>query len=86
MTKDEFINLLSARKIPTDIAIFDNTVKDGLCLRKVYFRWEVFFRERGQEYNVIGFPTESDALQYMYEKLLYLYNRNQSGDGSMIEP
>ncbi len=75
MTKTELLDKLNKENISTDIVSFDDPIKDGLCLRKVYYRWEVFYRERGQEYNVIGFPSESDALQYMYEKLLSLYKK-----------
>ncbi len=75
MTKTELLNKLNKENIPTNIVIFDDPIKGGLCLRKVYYRWEVFYRERGQEYNCIGFPSESDALQYMYEKLLSLYKK-----------
>jgi len=75
MTKTELLNKLNKENIPTNIVNFDDPIKDGLCLRKVYYRWEVFYRERGQEYNGIGFPSESDALQYMYEKLLSLYKK-----------
>ena len=75
MTKEELLNKLNKENIPTEVVNFDNPIKDGLCIRKVYYRWEVFFRERGKEYDDIGFSNESDALQYIYEKLVSLYNR-----------
>lgn len=75
MTKAELIDKLNKENIPTDIVNFNDPIKDGLCIRKVYYRWEVFFRERGKDYNAIGFSNESDALQYIYEKLLSLYKK-----------
>ncbi len=53
--------------------VYDNAIKEGYCVRKNYFRWEVFFRERGKEYDCVGFPSESNALQYLFDKLYGIY-------------
>lgn len=50
---------------------FDNEFGDGYCVRKNYrLGWEVFCRERGNEYDFVDFRTESEALDYLYDVLL----------------
>ena len=31
--------------------------------------WETFVRERGQEYDILGHPSESDALKNLFTEL-----------------
>ena len=69
MTRSEFIELLNSNNISTTIIHFENSVADGYYMMKNYHRWEVFFRERGQDYDCMGFPSESDALEYLLKKL-----------------
>ena len=69
MTYVEFVDLLKENKIDTGIVHFEISVADGYYVLKNHHRWEVFFRERGKDYNCIGFPSESDALLYLAEKL-----------------
>ena len=70
MTYVEFVDLLKENKINTSIVHFENSVADGYYVLKNYHRWEVFYRERGKDYDCIGFPSESDALEYLIKKLL----------------
>ena len=70
MTHVEFVDLLKENKIDTSIVHFENSVADGYYVLKNYHRWEVFYRERGKDYDCIGFPSESDALEYLLKKLL----------------
>ena len=70
MTYVEFVDLLKENKIDTSIVHFENSVADGYYVLKNYHRWEVFYRERGKDYDFIGFPSESDALEYLLKKLL----------------
>jgi hypothetical protein len=73
MTRIEFLSLLKKYNIDEKLVVFDETMKEGYCIRKNCFRWEVFFRERGKEYDCIGFPSESNALQYLFDKLYSIY-------------
>lgn len=73
MTKAEFLELLKKYNINENLVVFDDATKEGYCVRKNYFRWEVFFRERGKEYDCVGFPSESNALQYLFDKLYSIY-------------
>lgn len=73
MTKTEFLELLKSRTIDEHLVVFDDAMQDGYCIRKNHSRWEMFFRERGKEYEVIGFPSESDALMQLYKKLCDIY-------------
>ena len=70
MTYVEFVDLLKENKIDTSIVHFENSVADGYYVLKNYHRWEVFYRERGKDYDCVGFPSESDALEYLLNKLL----------------
>ncbi|MBE6968266.1 MAG: hypothetical protein E7444_07505 [Ruminococcaceae bacterium] len=73
MTKAEFLELLQKHNINQNLVLFDDPIEEGYCIRKNYFRWEVFYRERGKEYNCMGFPSESNALQYLFDKLYSIY-------------
>lgn len=69
MNRQEFILLLKASGIDPEIIAFDSSTHEGYNIRKNDYRWEAFFRERGKEYDCIGFPSESDALKHILEKL-----------------
>lgn len=73
MNRNEFIARLKENEIPPEIVSFDSSTNDGYNIRKNKLRWEVFSRERGKEYDCIGFSSESNALQYLYEKLYNIY-------------
>ena len=77
MTRDEFTELMKKYGINENLVVFDDAVKDGYCIRRNYLRWEVFFRERGKEYNCVGFPSESEALQYLSDKLCGIYVKKE---------
>lgn len=73
MKKAEFLELLKKYHINENLVVFDDSTKEGYCVRKNHFRWEVFFRERGKEYDCVGFPSEGNALQYLFDKLYSIY-------------
>ena len=73
MTRKEFIELLRTNSIDENLVVFDDALKEGYYVRKNYYRWEVFFREKGEEYDCVGFPSESNALEYLFDKLYNLY-------------
>ena len=70
MTRIEFLELCKANNISTNLIHFENSVADGYYVLKNYYRWEVFYRERGKDYECVGFPSESDALIYLTDKLI----------------
>ena len=70
MTKEEFFKVIESKSISSNLVHFENSVADGYYVLKNYHRWEVFFRERGTDYEYMGFPSESDALNYLAEKLI----------------
>ena len=70
MTQAEFLELCRINNISTDLIHFENSVADGYYVLKNYHRWEVFYRERGKDYDCVGFPSESDALIYLADKLI----------------
>lgn len=73
MTRDDFLSELRTSNIDPNIVNFDTSNKDGYCLRKNYNRWETFVKERGKEYDILGFPSESDALQNLLQEILSIY-------------
>ena len=73
MTKAEFLKHIKKYNINEKLVVFDDAIKEGYCVRKNYFRWEVFFRKRGKEYDCVCFPSESNALQYLFDKLYSIY-------------
>lgn len=70
MTKAEFIETLEGKGVSTTLVHFENSVADGYYILKSHHRWEVFYRERGKDYDCIGFSCESDALEYLLKKLI----------------
>ena len=70
MTRIEFLELCKANNISKNLIHFENSVADGYYVLKNYYRWEVFYRERGKDYECVGFPSESDALIYLTDKLI----------------
>ena len=70
MTRIEFLELWESKNIATNLIHFENSVADGYYLLKNYHRWEVFYRERGKDYDCVGFPSESDALIYLADTLM----------------
>ena len=76
MNRNEFISRLKENGIPQGIVSFDSSTSDGYNIRKNKLRWETFTRERGKEYDCIGFPSESDALQHMFDELVVIYAGN----------
>ncbi len=77
MNREKFMSLLQENGIDPNIVSFDSSVNDGYNIRKNRIRWETFVRDRGKEYNCIGFPSESDALEYMLKRLIELYGKKQ---------
>ena len=77
MNREKFMLLLQENGIDPNIVSFDSSVNDGYNIRKNRIRWETFVRDRGKEYNCIGFPSESDALEYMLKRLIELYGKKQ---------
>ena len=72
MNRDDFIAALQDQNIDANMISFDEPMKDGYCIRKNSFRWETLIKERGNEYEVMGFPSEENALDDLLERLLSL--------------
>ncbi len=74
MDRNGFYAALKQMGIDPETVSFDNSIKDGYNIRNNHFRWEVFTRERGAEYDCMGFSSESDALQYLLRELIECHN------------
>lgn len=75
MNKNDFCTSLKQKGIDPEIVSFDDSLSDGYNVRKNHFRFEVFVRERGTEYDCVGFSSESDALQYLFDELIKTYSQ-----------
>ncbi len=73
MSREEFLELLEQHKIDRNLVSFDSFIAEGHCLRKNGFRWETLVRERDTEYHVMGFPSESNALESLLSELIKYY-------------
>ena len=71
MTRTEFGELCNKENVSPNLVHFENSVAEGFYVLKNYHRWEVFFRERGTDHDYMGFPSESDALTYLSERLIH---------------
>ncbi len=70
MTRTEFWELCNKQNISPELVCFENSVADGYYVLNNYHRWEVFLRERGKDSECMGFPSESNALEYLLRKLV----------------
>lgn len=71
MNKQDFLKGLSEKNISPENICFNDEVKDDVfCVRENYACIEVFYRERGKEYGLQKFSTMSQALEYLYNKIL----------------
>ena len=77
MNRNEFIARLKENGISPEIVSFDSSTNDGYNIRKNKLHWETLIRERGKEYDCTGFPSESDALQHMFDELVAIYARDR---------
>lgn len=78
MDRKEFAKFLTDNNIDPTIVSFNDPLHEGYGIRRNGLRWEIFIRERGVEYNVRGFPSESDALQAMCCDLIRYKSQNGS--------
>ena len=69
MTKEEFLSALAKNNIDVKVHFNDSAMSEGFCVRKNHFRYETLYRERGKEYDVIGHPSESDALIFLWNRI-----------------
>ena len=73
MNRGEFLNQLDQHNIDRSIVTFDSFIAEGYCLRKNHSRWETLYRECGVEYELMGFPSESNALESLLAELIKYY-------------
>ena len=59
--------------VKESVVVLDDSHRDGYFVRRNGLGWEVLVRERGTESDVMGFPTEGDALRYLADMLVRIY-------------
>ena len=71
MDKQAFLKKLCEYGIDTNIVCFNDSVKDDVfCVISNYEYTDVFYRERGCEYDMHRFLSQPEALQYLLNKIL----------------
>ncbi|MBC8545962.1 hypothetical protein H8711_03280 [Clostridiaceae bacterium NSJ-31] len=71
MLDDDFFEVLRANNIPEFKVSINNAIKDDVyCIRENYNQWEVFYRERGKEFNLKKFDTKEEAQNYLLNYLI----------------
>jgi len=75
MDRQEFINTLISKRIPSSLVCFDDLEgrDDIFWVRQSPLGWSVSYVERGQEYGCLGYPSESDALVYLLKRITDTY-------------
>ena len=75
MDRSEFFSRLAEHKMITDgiVCFNDNFSDDIFVVNQNYNKWEVFYRERGVQFELKIFNSESDALNYLLNHLIDIY-------------
>lgn len=69
MTRQEFLEEVRKEGINPRTFDLDNVKHECYVLNSDYYDYRVYYSERGSEYNIRHFVTESEALEYLLEKL-----------------
>ena len=78
MNENNFILELLKYGIDPGIICFNNNARDdAFCVRDNYSIVEVFYRERGKEYDLRKFPNRELALEYLLNKILSISGKQK---------
>lgn len=67
----EFLNKIKENKISEKLYCINNAIADDVyCINNNYNTWEVFYRERGQEFEKEIFVNEDEAWENLLNRLL----------------
>lgn len=71
MNKTEFILALQDNNINPNIVCFNDSVQDDIfCVVENYNKVDIFYRERGNIFDLRSFENLSDGLTYLLNRLL----------------
>ena len=73
MTEKEFRRKVKEEDISSNIYSIDQLKEDAICTRDYHGIWEVFYFERGREYDKKMFYSENEAYSYFYDKVKNLH-------------
>lgn len=78
MNIEEFNRALMTNNIsPKNVCFNNNVADDVFCVRENYDNIEVFYRERGKEYDMRIFKNISQALEYLLDKILRISGKSK---------
>lgn len=70
------VDRIIADSFPLDFVDFENEYpNEAYCIRKTNNEWNVYYSERGQKTGLTKFTSESDACEYLLNKLKTGYNK-----------
>lgn len=75
MDRSEFYSKLAEREMISDgiVCFNDNFSDDIFVVNQNFNKWEVFYRERGVQFELKIFNNESEALNYLLNHLIDTY-------------
>ena len=73
MDRNEFWEYLRQNQIDPEMVSFDNSIAEGDIIQKKGPYWVISYKERGIEFNLHAFLTESEALEYELNRLVEYY-------------
>lgn len=75
MDRSEFYSNLAEREMISDgiVCFNDNFSDDIFVVNQIFNKWEVFYRERGVQFELKIFNNESEALNYLLNHLIDTY-------------
>ena len=78
MNKQQLMEQLIKYNIDTNIVCYNDTLRDDVfCVMDNYGGVDVFYRERGREFDFHRFTSESEALEYLLKKILLISGKNK---------
>lgn len=71
MNIKELKKLLDEKGVsPNRYSLNGGLENDTLCIEKASYRWIVYYTERGNKYDEIGFCNENEACIYFYNLII----------------
>lgn len=77
MNKQVFYMVLKENQISPNIVNFNGQKEGAFCIKKGQGRWETFYYERGNKFDVLSHSTEKEAMIYLLDYILKMYGKSQ---------
>lgn len=88
MNKQIFYMVLKENQISPNIVHFGGQKEGAFCIKKRHEKWETFYFERGNIFDVVIHSTEDEAMTYLLNYILKMYGKSpcgKTGDSTMCD-